>query len=291
MDKKSLRLVNTYVENERLKCLNERTIYGKRRDIDRFLNFVKKLALTVSEWDIQKFIDHERSRNLSETTMNQIISHLKDFYAFLLEDEYIFADPTVLIELPKQERNHNPVFTESEIKRIFEATRGHKMEIRDRSLMELLYSTGMRCAELTGLDIDDVNFTDREITIRHGKFGKERIVPVGEEALSYLDRYLDQRLSKVVIKDNQALFLSLKGSRIKGNDIRTMIRKYKRITGITKKGLSHAFRYACATHILKHGGPIQLIQRLLGHEYLCTTQIYTEVTEQDLKEKYNEAMR
>ena len=185
-------------------------------------------------------------------------------------------------------RPHLGLFSEEEIWKILSATTHTPLGIRDRAIMELLYSTGIRRGELTSLDCGDVDYCGSEIMVRMGKMDKERIVPVGEAALRALLCYLEVR--EYFLRDeNKALFLSMRGRRIHGTTIGMRIVMWKKKAGVATRGRAHAFRHSCASHLLKNGAPITAIQRILGHENLSTTQRYTHIMKDDLKEAHKYA--
>jgi integrase/recombinase XerD len=157
--------------------------------------------------------------------------------------------------------------------------------VRDRAIVETLYSTGMRRGELSGLDLYDVDFDRGWVTIRQGKGAKDRVVPIGSRALAWIRKYLDEIRPELVLRaDEPVLFLSTTGERIPATSLTLLVRRLFVAAGVTKKGSCHLFRHAMATLMLERGADIRYIQEILGHSTLETTQAYTKVSIQKLKE-------
>ena len=185
--------------------------------------------------------------------------------------------------LNKSILNRAVPFTEDEMKSILEAIPGSRVGIRDRGMLELLYSSALRINELVSLDVDDIDLTHYEVRVRYGKNDRERIVPVGERAAKVLSAYLAIRNRFILDEYTESLFLNLKGGRINAESVRRRIRQYKRSAGVESRGTAHAFRRSCGTHMLKNGAPLSAIRRLLGHSNLTATDRYTHVMTEDLK--------
>jgi integrase/recombinase XerC len=178
-----------------------------------------------------------------------------------------------------------------EVEKLLNAPQGDGFQpIRDRAILETLYSTGLRVSELTGLNVPDVDITAEGIKA-HGKGRRERIVPVGSFALQAVKRYIDLRAQVPHIneKDPDALFLNRFGDRLSSRSIRKIIDKYILVTGLSEKTSPHTLRHSFATHLLNRGANIRLVQELLGHKHLSTTQIYTHITTDAVKQAYAEA--
>ena len=162
--------------------------------------------------------------------------------------------------------------------------------IRDRAILETLYSTGLRVSELTALNVSDIDLQGGILKAR-GKGSRERIVPIGENATEKLTRYLDVRskISRINTDDSDALFLNRFGDRLSSRSIRKILDKYIRQTGLDERTSPHTLRHSFATHLLNQGANLRIVQELLGHKHLSTTQIYTHVTTTNLKKTYEEA--
>jgi site-specific recombinase XerD len=276
------RLLNEFIERERLKGLAESTVEWKFRELKRYVVSLGGTSLlAVSREDILEFL----ACSVSEKQYNRRLGYLKGLYGFLLERGEVLLNPVLtLVRIPEPEKVFLGVFTEDEVKRILEVIPGTLLGSRDRAMIELFYSAGIRSGELVGLDCDRVDFSSGEVFVSRGKGGKERIVPVGEKALASLERYMAVRGSLLKPgREGDALFLSLHGRRITPEMVRERIGKWKAVAGISSRGMSHAFRHSCASHMHRHGASIGMVQRLLGHERMGTTEKYTHILEDDLK--------
>jgi len=214
---------------------------------------------------------------------------LKTFFKFLVRKRLLLYNPAGDLDLPRVRKDTlREVLKENEVKKILSASRGDgPLQIRDRALLELFYSTGMRNSEARSLEIEDVDFERQEARIRHGKgyFGKrERVVPIGRIALSHLEDYLTLARPKLLGQEHTAiLFVSKSGLPLRIQEPDLIIKKYARIAGIKKKVRTHLLRHSFATHLLRHGADIRYVQAMLGHASLDSTQIYTKVEISDLK--------
>jgi site-specific recombinase XerD len=288
-------LLNDFIEYERLKGYREDTISVKRKTIECFLSFIGPEYRKANREDILEFIDELKERGISSVKINLHLSHLEQFYTFCLEQEDVLVNPVALISKLKSSGNHSGIFSEDEIKEMLTSSETYRKKKsmplmkRDRAILELLYSTGIRMTELVNLDIDDIDFEEREVTILYGKGDKERIVPAGDEALTVVREYL--ALREKYFKpgnDFDALFLGRQGGRLSAISVRRMILRRKSEAGISTKGTTHAFRRSFASHILAHGAPLPVIGMILGHTSLDTTTGYTLVDD-DLHRVYRES--
>lgn len=282
-----MQLLNDYLEYERLKDYRDDTISVKRKNIERFFSFIGLEYRKANRNDILNFFDDLKEKGISPEKINLAISHLKQFYHFCLEKEYVLVNPVASIPRLKFSRNHSGIFSEDEIKEMLTSSKTHRKKKsapimkRDRAILELLYSTGMRIHELVNLDVDDIDFEAREVSVYHGKGGTERIVPTGDEALTALREYLAVREKYFKPgNDFDALFLSRQGGRLTALSVRRMVHRRKLEANISTKGATHAFRRSFATHLLKYGAPLPVIGMILGHAGLETTSAYTFVDDE-----------
>jgi len=216
-----------------------------------------------------------------------MLSAVKGFLRFLKERDYIARDPSLDIpyaKVPKQ--LPRGILTNTEARRIINTPDTTcALGYRDRAIMEVLYTTGIRKQELNNLNLTDVDYHDGFLRIDQGKGRKDRIVPLGRIACRYLENYI-KSVRPELIKDpyNNALFLSTRGNRLSKNMVWEMVKKYAKKAKIKKNISPHTFRHSCATAMLKNKADIRAVQELLGHESLESTQVYTRVTIGDLKE-------
>lgn len=273
--------IDAFISHDRLKGHTKKVVQRKEREIYSFARFVGKPLGSVIGEDILRYL----KESPYPASFNRKLGYISQLFEFLIEQGEVLSNPAVGIELRHDyEKKHRGVFTEEEVKQIIESASVSPVGKRDRAILELFYSTGMRLFELANLNVDDVDFRNAEVLIERGKFGEGRMVPAGVEALRAVRKYLAVRDYFLRGSEYDALFLSLRGNRMSESAIRTAVQRRKRDAGIKTFGAAHALRHSCASHLLKHGAPLPMIQRLLGHERLHATEIYTHITEQDLVE-------
>lgn len=261
------------------------TIVNYRLDLEGFGSFLGESAIeNVDYLTLRKYLACLKGKNLSPRTISRRLSTLRSFFKFLTREGYLKTNPILSLSSPKQEK-HLPVFlTEDEITRLIESVaEKNERGLRDRAILETFYSTGIRISELAGLNNEDVDFIGGIVKVR-GKGKKERIVPIGNIAISAIRAYLAKRK-----KQEETLFLNKSRRRISTRGIRNIVKKYVRIASIRQGVSPHTFRHSFATHLLNRGADLRSVQELLGHVNLSTTQIYTHLTTDRLKSVYNKA--
>ncbi|MBQ2592589.1 MAG: site-specific tyrosine recombinase XerD [Candidatus Riflebacteria bacterium] len=270
------------------KGLRPKSLEAYRRDLQDWLDFAKEQGRTIIDSTVegllQRFSIHMHDKGLSPRSMARKSSALKGFYRFLLREGITDFDPTAILERPKIGRPLPKVMTIEEIERILKQPDEKTiLGLRDKAMLELLYATGIRESELISLKLGDVN-TVAEFLSVEGKGGRERVVPVGNFALSAIDEYLLKSRPKLC-KDitERTLFLNPYGKAISRMGIWKVIKKYSLMAGISHDISPHVFRHSCATHLLEGGASIMAVQEILGHVDVSTTQIYTHLTTKDLK--------
>jgi integrase/recombinase XerD len=268
-------------------CYSQYLSYFRDHLVELGITDIKKINHQVIR-DYQAMV---MDKDLAMETQGLRIRPVKRFFGYLLETHRLLIDPTEgIVEVTRKGRKMPPVLTIDEMKRLLEQPNlSLRMQIRDRAIMEVLYSTAIRLDELLALEIYDVDFKDKVIYIRKGKGRRQRVVPLGENASRFLKEYLEKirpRYAKRNQKDRK-LFLTNEGVPISPGTIRAFLRTYRIAARIKKTVSPHTFRRTCATHMLQQGADIRYIQKLLGHKYLRTTQIYTKVVPVDIKETHN----
>ncbi|MEW6027619.1 MAG: site-specific tyrosine recombinase XerD [Planctomycetota bacterium] len=272
--------------------LSKNTLDSYRSDIELFVRFLsagKKDAgispAGIGAADIYKFNQYQRSRNFSTNTITRRIVALKMFFKFLVAEGHLKTDPTVLVDKPKPWQKLPDTLSYIDIEKIFNACSGKKpLEIRNRAVLEMLYATGARVSEVCNLKITDVNLDAGYIRC-FGKGSKERIVPIGEVAQECLKRYLNEvRPALIKPTSPQNVFLSRRGKRLTRDVIWRILSYYARSAGLRGRIHPHLLRHSFATHLLEHGANIRYVQEMLGHTDISTTQIYTHVDKERLKE-------
>ncbi len=217
-------------------------------------------------------------------TTARLLSSVRRFYRYLLREGRIEEDPSALIEAPKLGRSLPKSLTESDVESLLAVPKvGDALGLRDRAMLELLYACGLRVSELVGLTQAEVSLTQGVVRI-FGKGGKERLVPMGEESIEWLERYLRQARAELLgVHRSEALFVTRRGDLMTRQAFWYLIKRYALEAGIHKPISPHTLRHAFATHLLNHGADLRVLQMLLGHSDLSTTQIYTHVARERLK--------
>jgi len=274
-----------YIENQ--KNYSKNTVKSYKEDLDQFYRFLKEEKIDdfgkVEYDNLLKFIGKLKSSNYKEKTIARKVASLKSFYKFLSSRKYINKNPCLLLTSPKVPEKLPNFLTYDEITKLLNISGKNNWQfLRDRAILELLYSTGIRVGEIANLRIDDINFVEEVIKVR-GKGKKERIVPFGKYALNCLIEYIEKRPNK----KEKYLFLNKYGKRLTERSIERIVKKYSLISGINKRVTPHTLRHTFATHLLDRGADLRTVQELLGHERITTTQIYTHLTVEKLKEIYD----
>ncbi|MFH1856459.1 MAG: tyrosine recombinase XerC [Candidatus Omnitrophota bacterium] len=272
-----------HLENE--KNYSSHTLLNYHIDLNLFKEFSSGAKIeSINHFFLRKFLFFLKEKNYSKRTVARKLAALRSFFKFLYREGIIESNPASAILTPKFDKKLPLFLSEKEVSVLIEAASGSDVwSKRDRAIMEMLYSAGIRVGELTGLDIDNVDFIGNVAKVR-GKGKKERMVPVGETALIAVKEYL--KIVSTEAKKNRALFLNKKWRRINDRSVRRIISKYIHLTS-NKLGVSpHTLRHSFATHLLDRGADLRSVQELLGHENISTTQIYTHITPQRLKEVY-----
>jgi tyrosine recombinase XerC len=273
------------------KGASEHTTKNYGVDLREFTRFIAEKELQdLSYLDIRSFLAFLKTREYSKSSISRKLACLRSFFKFLVRENILTQNPAAGIATPKKEKRLPSFMNPDEITKLLDAPAKNSWEEkRDKAILEMLYSSGLRVSELAGLNHDDLDFFGGLVRVR-GKGKKERIVPVGQTALNSLRAYWDMkapRESASAIK--KPLFISRIGSRLTDRSVRRMILKYVKRTGLGKEISPHTFRHSFATHMLDRGADLRSVQELLGHANLSTTQIYTHVTTQRLKDAYASA--
>lgn len=277
-----------------------RTVGEYIRDTGHFITFLTEHGInvvskitreSVKDYQNHLFYFKRRDKSLSLATQDKKIHGVMAFCRFLTQENYLLCDPSGGIELPRiTKRLPGNILSQSEIKKLLSAPSPHTSSgIRDRAILELLYSTGMRNSELRCLRMRDLDMSRGEIRIAFAKGGKSRIVPTGGAAAHFLLLYLElSRPDFVKGSFEECLFVSYRGKQLSRRDLSRIVKKYALKANIRKNTGCHTLRHTCATHMLKGKADIRYIQEMLGHRDLSTTQIYTKVELSDLKRVHNE---
>lgn len=268
--------------------LSRNTLESYRRDIAQFGAWLDKHAATAlvyaAQADLERYLG-VRSPLSKPRSIGRLMASLRRFYRYLLREGRIAADPTQQLGSPKLPRSLPKNLTEEEVERLLHIPdTAQVLGLRDRAMLETLYATGLRVSELVGLGVSEVSL-EMGVVRAIGKGNKTRLVPLGEEALDWIARYL--REARPLILDGKladALFVTQRGDGMTRQAFWYLIKRYARQAEIAKPISPHVLRHAFATHLLNHGADLRVVQMLLGHADISTTQIYTHVARERLKQ-------
>lgn len=272
--------------------LSDNTLSAYRSDLNAFASWLeqRQLPLLVAQRnDLLEYLAHKSTGGARVRSTARLLSSLRRFYQYLVRQGRITEDPSARIDAPKLMRSVPRFLTEDEVESLLGAPEISKaLGMRDRTMLEMLYASGLRVSELVTLDLHQVNLQQGVVRIR-GKGGKERLVPIGEEAIAWIDRYMrESRPELLKGRGCDALFPTRRGAAMTRQAFWHLIRRYALKTGIEKHLSPHTLRHAFATHLLNHGADLRVVQMLLGHSNLSTTQIYTHVARERLKSLHAE---
>nr|WP_129731681.1 site-specific tyrosine recombinase XerD [Parabacteroides goldsteinii] len=271
------------------KSLSANSIEAYLTDLDKLTRFIEsegKGYTDITYQDLQQFVAQLRDIGIHPRSQARIISGIKSFYRFMLLDEYITVDPTELLESPKIGLKLPEVLTVNEINDILDSIDLSLPEgQRNRAMLEVLYSCGLRVSELTSLRYSDVYFDEGFIKVE-GKGSKQRLVPISDTAIREIKNYLlDRNLVAVKKGYEDILFLSRRGTGLSRIMVFHVIKQQAEMAGIQKNVSPHTFRHSFATHLLEGGANLRAIQDMLGHEKITTTEIYTHIDREFLRKE------
>jgi integrase/recombinase XerC len=252
---------------------------------------LREKLLAVTAEDIRGFMAHLHQNNYSRSSTARKLATLRSFYKFLVRRGYVAANPVSAIKTPKQEKRLPKCLTLEQVQSLLETPKETDLlGLRDKAMLETIYSTGVRVSELVDLNFDDVDFLAGMLHIR-GKGNKERLAPVGQTAMMSIKKYLGMRQedARSASFDIKALFVNKHGKRLSTRSVRRKLDKYLIQAGLDPSISPHTLRHSFATHMLNNGADLRSVQELLGHQSISTTQIYTHLTTSKLKESYDQA--
>lgn len=262
------------------------TIHSYRIDISEFIEFLKdrkggKSLLKTTRRDVVDFLGHLLKYGYHHASAARKLSSVKSFFKFLYRQGLIRINPALDIKTPKLPKRLPKFLTQAQVQEVLDK---FSLSKRDKAILELLYSCGLRASELVGLNINDIDFFNEEIKVM-GKGGKERIVPFGEKAKRALKEYLEE----VKEKGSKAVFLNKRGERLSTRSLQRIVNRILSALADASGINPHIFRHSFATHLLERGCDLRAVQELLGHSSLATTQFYAHLTPERLKEIYEKA--
>lgn len=267
--------------------LARNTLESYRRDLAQMAAWLETRGsglLLVGQGDLEQYLAR-KSPVSKPRSISRLVASLRRFYRHFLREGRIAVDPTLQLDSPKLPRSLPKSLTEDDVVALLQAPDDSLMlGLRDRAMLETLYATGLRVTELVNLKVSEVSLQEGVVRVV-GKGSKTRLVPLGEEALDWITRYLEQ--SRPAILDGQmsdSLFVTQRGGAMTRQSFWYLIKRYARLAGISKLMSPHVLRHAFATHLLNHGADLRVVQMLLGHADISTTQIYTHVARERLKQ-------
>jgi len=296
-DTKIMRYLKEFIRHLNTRNASPETIRAYQEDLSQFSQFLTEIAKTSfnpSDVDgllLRQYLLYLKQKSLQKTSVARKIATLKAFFKFLVRMEINKHNPATLLRSPRLDKKLPDFLTENEMtKLIDEPDLSQLMGVRDRAILEMLYSTGIRVSELVGLRVRDVDLASSLAHIL-SKGKRERLVPMGSHAIKALENYLYARQGqRQTIAPQAWLLFNRRGGRLTDRSIRRIIAGYSRRIGMSLKKVSpHTLRHSFATHLLDRGADLRSVQELLGHQNIATTQIYTHVTTRRLKEVYRKA--
>lgn len=280
-------LIDAYIDAVWVeKGLSQHSLDAYRRDLTSYAKWLAQRQVSLDRSttaDCQEYLA-ERFANYSSRSTARMLSCLRGFFQWMIRHNRIGVDPLAQVKSPKLGRPLPKTLTESEVEKLLDAPNiDIPLELRDKAMLEMLYACGLRISELTGLRVDQVNL--RQGVVRTmGKGSKERLVPMGDAAVAWLQQYLrESRPELQGMKSSDVLFLSGRGQQMTRQTFWHRIKLYAERAEIKKTISPHVLRHAFATHLLNHGADLRVVQLLLGHSDLSTTQIYTHVAQERMK--------
>ena len=274
-----------YLRAER--AVSPYTLKAYTQDLKEFSAFIDKKPKNIDNLDIRTFLASLYHRNLKKSSISRKLASIRSFFKYLHREGHVKSNPAKLVSSPKVPKNLPKFLTIDEVFSLVETPKGETFKpTRDRAIIELLYSCGLRVSELTSLDISDLDIKETIIRVK-GKGRKERIMPIGTKAMEAIKNYLPERIS--LKKKSPGLFLNNRGGRLTQRSVRRILVHYSRMINLTGDLSPHTLRHTFATHLLHEGADLRSIQELLGHSSLSTTQKYTHLDIRQLTEVYDKA--
>ena len=283
---------------EHEKGFSEHTLRAYHKDLLQFDNFLKaekRSSLeSVNHLLLRRFLAVLRSKNYSKRTIARKLASIRSFFKFLIREGELVANPFEMLRTPKQDKKLPQFLSITDVDVLLKTPDSSSvMGLRDMAIMETLYSTGIRVSELVGLDEGHIDFTSGMIKVQ-GKGKKERLVPIGSHAINAINEYINskprsKKKEEKSMSRSEPLFLNKYGDRLTARSVARSLDKYLKASGINLLTSPHTFRHSFATHLLDKGADLRSVQEMLGHSSLSTTQVYTHITTERLKNVYDKA--
>jgi len=277
-----------YLQFER--GLSKNTIVAYQRDLQKFHDVCKKSPIESGPEEISALLSNMHKTGQSARSQSRMLSSLRGFYNWAQEEKYITQNPILLFENPRQNRTIPVVLSEKEVQRILDVIpMNEQFSTRDKAIIELLYACGLRVSEACELKLSLLRIKDGYIIVT-GKGNKQRLVPIHKEAIKYLELYLEHERpnTKPKTNDSDTVFLSNRGGSLTRQSIFMKLKRFAALAGIKKNISPHTMRHSFATHLIERGADLRVVQQLLGHESITTTEIYTHISAKHLGDKIAE---
>ncbi len=283
MDKYIEEFINYIIIERRL---SKNTSDSYKLDLIKYKEFINKDIKKIDREDIIRYIEYLSKNNIKPSSIGRKIVSIKSFHKYISR-VYDVADPSENIEMPKSRRKLPNVLTKEEVEKLLDIKPTTEFEYRNKAMLELMYASGLRVSELVNLNINDIDMENATVKC-FGKGSKERIIPIGDYALKALQDYLEVRNGMLKGYITDSLFLNNHGKAMTRQGFFKILKGIAKDKGITKKFSPHTLRHSFAPHILENGADLRIIQELLGHENISTTQIYTHIRTDLIRKNYEE---
>jgi integrase/recombinase XerC len=271
--------------------LSKHTVSAYRRDLGALNDFLDaehvKDVRNVDGYHVRQFAAESYRRGLSPRSIARRLSAVRSFFAYLVRERVVPANVAVNVQAPKPSRRLPAALDADQVSRLLERSGDNEVIIRDRAIFELMYSSGLRLAELVGLNVEDIDLADRTVRVT-GKGAKTRVLPVGAQAVDALRHWLLMR-RELCSGDEPALFVSRRGTRLAPRSVQVRLDEWGRRQGLPVRVHPHMLRHSFASHVLESSGNLRAVQELLGHASISTTQIYTHLDFQHLAHVYDQS--
>lgn len=289
-------ILQTYIYYLRIeRGLSENTLKSYQRDISQYLVYLSNEKIDdfkeVTRYTILSFLQQQREDGKSSNSIVRMVSSLRKFHQFLQQEHYTTQDAMELIDTPKKAKTLPAVISVANVEKIIEQSNTNTtLGLRDRAILELMYATGLRISEVINLKLNDLHLTMSLIQTK-GKGNKERIIPISNTAKEWVELYIDTSRVTLAMKSPTELsyvFLNSRGKQLSRQGLWKKIKQIVRDAGIKQNVTPHTLRHSFATHLLENGADLRIVQELLGHSDISTTQIYTHITKHRLQTVYND---
>ena len=293
MDDKAGQQLNEFIDELKIERRSSpHTLSNYRRDLNRLAGFCTEQRIDqwseVQQVHVRSHIAGRHRQGIDSKSLQRELSAIRSFYKFLQKNRLVETNPAQHIKAPKQARKLPRVLDVDQISGMLDAGADSVLEIRDLAMFELLYSSGLRLAELAALNLADLDLRDQTVLVRSGKGGKSRMLPIGSKAASSLHSWLEKR-RQLAVDCEVAVFLSDRGRRLSHRSIQARLAQWCLKKGVSSHVHPHMLRHSFASHLLESSQDLRAVQELLGHSNISTTQIYTHLDFQHLAEIYDKA--